>query len=170
MTLEVPLLYLSSRSDSGVVVTRFRRRRTGARRQQIGDGRECRDNGAPGRRWGYQHDRRLDPVGGWGRGPQSSPHLLLENPHGRPGPRFGDGHRGGGTRFFGLQVAGQCPTVRGGGLHLPEQQIRLSRPQLHKLSRRGGIQATDRLFVSLLAKGSSARSDGADAQAEGGSS
>jgi hypothetical protein len=30
-----------------------------------------------------------------------------------------------------------------------------------------GIQATERLFVSALAKGSSSRSDGAEAQAEG---
>ncbi|MBE0556010.1 MAG: transporter, partial [Proteobacteria bacterium] len=42
-------------------------------------------------------------------------------------------------------------------------------PGRNYISYLGGvaIQATDRWFVSLLAKGSSARSDGADAQAEG---
>ena len=167
ITLEVPLLYLSSKSDSGVVVTSS----GGA-----GRGRGADRSGTAASASTTVHESGIGDINmtaGW---------TLLQDGEGTPKvrPTFyvkvpsGDLDRGLGTGTVeagpGLSVSKWLGNVQlfGEGAYI-FQNSKSDYPGRNYVSYLGGagIQATDRWFVSALAKGSSARSEGAEAQAEG---
>lgn len=167
ITLEAPLVYLSSRSDSGVIVTH-----TGG----AGRGRAANGSRRGARDATTVHESGVGDINmtaGWTlltdgvRTPKLRPIFYLKIPS-------GDLDRGLGT---GTVEAGPGISVSKwlGGIQLFAegayvfQNSKTDYPGRNYVSYLGGagIQATDRLFVSLLAKGASARSDGAEAEAEG---
>jgi hypothetical protein len=167
VTVEVPLVYLSSRSDSGVVVTGS----GGA-----GRGRGANKPSTAGKGATTVHQTGLGDVNmtaGW---------TLLRDGEGTFNVRptayvkipTGDLDRGLGTGTVeagpGLSISKWLGDVQlfGEGAYI-FQNSKSDYPGRNYASYLGGagIQATDRLFVSVLAKGSSARSDGTEAQAEG---
>jgi len=167
ITLEVPLLYLTSKSDSGVVVTQS----GGAGRVRSANRTGTAVTAATTVQESGVGD--INMTGGW---------TLLTDREGIPKirPTFylkvpsGDLNRGLGTGTVeagpGLSVSKWWGSVQffGEGAYI-FQNNKPDYPGRNYVSYLGGagIQATDRWFVSALAKGSSARSEGAEAQAEG---
>jgi len=167
ITLEVPLLYLSSKSGSGVVVTHS----GGA-----GRGRTVNSSGATVTGSTTVQESGVGDINmtaGWtlltdGEGiPKIRPTFYAKVPS-------GDLDRGLGTGTMevgpGLSVSKWLGNVQlfGEGAYI-FQNSKSDYQGRNYISYLGGvgIQATDRLFVSALAKGSSPRSEGAEAQAEG---
>ena len=167
VTLEIPLLYLSSKSGSGVIVTHsggagrgrsasssMTATTTATTRQESGVGDINMTTG-----WTLLQDREGTP--------KVRPTLYLKAPS-------GDLDRGLGTGTVevgpGLSVSKWLGNVQlfGEGAYI-FQNSKSDYSGRNYVSYVGGagIQATERLFVSALAKGSSARSEGAEAQAEG---
>lgn len=166
ITLEVPLLYLSSKADSGVVVT-----------QSGGAGRGRRANRAGAAAGGTTVNASglgdINMTAGWtllaeGEStPRVRPTFYVKAP-------TGDLDRGLGTGTLeagpGLSVSKWLGKV----LLFGEGAYILQNSKADYLGRNyvgylggAGIQATERLFVSAFAKGSSPRSEGAESQAEG---
>ena len=165
--IEVPFLYLSSKSGSGVVVTRS----GGA-----GWGRGTGHSGKAASASTTVSESGIGDINmtaGWtllqegDSAPKVRPTFYVKAPS-------GDLDRGLGT---GTVEAGPGISVSKwlGSIHLYGegayvfQNSKSDYPGRNYISylAEAGIQAADRWFVSLLAKGSSARSDGADAEAEG---
>ena len=169
VTLEIPFLYLSSKSGSGVIVThsggagRGRSASTSATTttttttttvQESGIGDINMTTG-----WTLLPDREGTP--------KVRPTLYLKVPS-------GDLNRGLGTGTVeagpGLSVSKWLGSIQlfGEGAYI-FQSSKSDYSGRNYVSYLGGagIQATERLYVSALAKGSSARSEGAEAQAEG---
>lgn len=167
ITLEVPLLYLSSRSDSGVVVTHSggagRGRTVNSSRTTVTGSTKVQESGVGD----------INMTAGWtlsidGEGiPKIRPTVYAKVPS-------GDLDRGLGTGTMevgpGLSVSKWLDNVQlfGEGAYI-FQNSKSDYQGRNYISYLGGvgIQATERLFVSALAKGSSPRSEGAEAQAEG---
>ncbi len=167
ITLEVPLLYLSSKSGSGVIVTHSggagRGRSANSTRMAATAATTVQESGVGD----------INMTAGW---------TLLTDGEGTPKirPTFyakapsGDLDRGLGTGTVevgpGLSVSKWLDNVQlfGEGAYI-FQNSKSDYQGRNYITYLGGVgvQATDRLFVSVLAKGSSARSDGAEAQAEG---
>ena len=167
VTLEAPLLSLSSKANSGVVVTSS----GGA-----GRGRATHSTTTTTTAATTVHESGLGDINmttGWTlfqdgeRNLNVRPSLYLKLPSGDTDRGLGTGTVEAGP---GLSVSKWLGNVQlfGGGSYI-FQNSKSDYPGRNYISYYGGagIQATDRLFVSALAKGSSARSDGADAQAEG---
>lgn len=168
ITLEVPLLYFSRKSDSGVVATSS----GGA-----GRGRGANRSGAA-----RADGSKTEQESGVGDINMTTGWTLLQDGEGtlKVRPTFyvkvpsGDLDRGLGTGTFeagpGLSVSKWLGSIQlfGEGAYIC-QNSKSDYPGRNYVSYLGGagIQATDQLFLSALAKGSSARSDGAEAQAEG---
>jgi hypothetical protein len=167
ITLEIPLLYLSSKSDSGVVVTGS----GGAGRgKSSGKGRKAASASTTVQESGIGD---INMTVGW---------TLLQDGEGalKVRPTFymkvpsGDLDRGLGTGTMeagpGLSVSKWLGRVHlfGEGNYI-FQNSKSEYPGRNYVSYLGGagIQTTDRLFVSAMAKGSSSRSEGAEAQGEG---
>jgi hypothetical protein len=165
--LDVPFLFLSSKSDSGVIVTGYggagRGRSAGRSKRAAAGETMVRESGIGD----------INMTVGW---------TLLQDGEGalKVRPTFylkvpsGDLDRGLGTGTMeagpGLSVSKWLGSVQlfGEGSYI-FQNSKSEYPGRNYLSYLGGvgIQTTDRLFVSVMAKGSSSRSEGAEAQGEG---
>ncbi len=167
ITLEVPLLYLSSKSDSGVVVTQ-----SGG----IGRGRAANGSGKAASATTTVQESGIGDINmtaGWtllreGESiPKIRPTFYLKVPSGDLDRGLGTGTVEAGPGFSVSKWLGNIQLF-GEGAYI-FQDSKSNYPGRNYVSYLGGagIQATDRWFVSLLAKGSSARSEGMDAQAEG---
>lgn len=166
ITLETPLIYLSSKSDSGVVVTH-----TGG----AGRGRAANSSRTAAASTTVQESGLgdINMTTGWTllhdgeRTPKVRPTFYVKVPSGDPDRGLGTGTVEAGP---GLSVSKWLGNVQffGEGAYI-FQNSKSDYPGRNYVSYLGGagIQATERLFVSALAKGSSPRSDGAGAQAEG---
>lgn len=167
ITLEVPLLYLSSKSGSGVVATSsggagWGRGATGSRKAAAG-ATTVQESGVGD----------INMTTGWAlladgeRTPKVRPTFYLKVPSGDLDRGLGTGTVEAGPGFSVSKWLGNVQFF-GEGAYI-FQNSKSDYPGRNYLSYLGGagIQATERLFVSALAKGSSSRSDGAEAQAEG---
>jgi hypothetical protein len=167
ITLEVPLLYLSSKSGSGMIVTHSggagRGRTVNSSRATVTGSTTVQESGVGD----------LNMTGGWTMSADGEGTLKFRPTFYAKAPS-GDLDRGLGTGTLevgpGLSVSKWLDNVQlfGEGAYIfqnskPDYQGRNYITYLGGV----GVQATDRLFVSVLAKGSSARSEGAEAQAEG---
>ena len=166
LTFEAPLLYLSSKSDSGVVVTSAggagRRRGAGRAGKAAAKAETVQEYGIGD----------VNMTAGWILAPEGEkipkvrPTLYVKAP-------TGDLDRGLGTGTLeagpGLSVSKWIGVVQlfaeGAYIFQDSRSDYAGRNYVGYLGG-AGVQTTDRLFVSLLAKGSSARSEGADAQGE----
>jgi len=165
ITLEAPLLYLSSNSDSGVVVTQ-----TGG----VGRGRAAKSASMASTTTVQESGiGDVSMTAGWTlfqdgeRSPKVRPILYWKVPTGDPDRGLGTGTMEAGP---GLSVSKWLGSVQlfGEGAYIFQNSDSNYAGQNYVSYLGGaGIQATERLFVSALAKGSSARSEGAEAQAEG---
>ena len=167
ITLEVPLLYLSSKSDSGVIVTHSggagRGRTVNSSRTTVTGSETVQESGVGD----------INMTAGWtllteGEGtPKIRPTFYAKVPSGDLDRGLGTGTLEVGPGFSVSKWLGNVQLF-GEGAYI-FQNSKSDYPGRNYVSYLGGagIQATERLFVSALAKGSSARSDGAEAQAEG---
>jgi hypothetical protein len=167
ITLEVPLLYLSSKSGSGVIVTHS----GGA-----GRGRGANKSGTAAAGATTVNESGVGDINmttGWTlladgeRTPKVRPTLYLKVPSGDLDRGLGTGTVEAGPGFSVSKWLGNVQLFGEGAYIL--QNSKSDYPGSNYVSYLGGagIRATERLFVSALAKGSSSRSDGAEAQAEG---
>ena len=167
ITLEAPLIYLTSRSGSGVVVTGSGgagRGRGAGRSRTAADGATTVHESGVG---------DINMTTGWTlladgeRSPKVRPTFYVKIPSGDLDRGLGTGTVEAGP---GLSVSKWLGSIQlfGEGAYI-FQNSRSDYPGHNYVSYLGGagIQATDRLFLSVLAKGSSSRSEGAEAQAEG---
>lgn len=167
ITVEVPLLYLSSKSDSGVIVTQSggmgRGRATGGSRPTASATTTTQESGIGD----------INMTAGWTLLPEGEttpkvrPTIYVKAPSGDLDRGLGTGTVEAGPGFSVSKWLGNVQLF-GEGAYI-FQNSKSSYPGRNYVSYLGGagIQAADRWFVSVLAKGSSARSEGADAQAEG---
>jgi hypothetical protein len=167
MTFELPMVYLTSRSGSGVVVT-----------QSGGGGR---GRGANSTTTSILTSTTVTEAGlgdislsaGWtvlqdgDKTPKIRPTLYIKAP-------TGDKERGLGTGTFeagpGLSVSkwlGDIQLFAEGAYIFQDSNSSYQGKNYLSYNAGGGIQATDRLFVSLYAKGSSAQVDDGTAPVEG---
>lgn len=167
ITLEAPLLYLSSKSDSGVVVTNSggagRGRTVNSSRTTVTGSTTVQESGVGD----------INMTAGWtlltdGEGiPKIRPTFYAKIPSGDLDRGLGTGTLEAGP---GLSISKWLGNVQlfGEGAYI-FQNSKSDYQGRNYISYLGGvgIQATERLFVSALAKGSSPRSEGAEAQAEG---
>jgi hypothetical protein len=166
VAFEVPFLYLSSRSDSGLVVT--------------GTGGAGRGRGAARSRTASTgaatvHESGLGDINmttGWtwfadGEGtPKFRPTFYVKLPSGDTDRGLGTGTVEAGPGFSVSKWLGNVQLFgEGAYIFQNSKSDYLGRNYVSYLGG-AGIQWTDRLFVSALAKGSSSRAEGTDAQAE----
>ena len=167
MTLEVPLLYLSRRSDSGVVVTGAGgagRGRGAGRARAAGSGSTTESRSGLG---------DINMTTGWtlldeGKWtPKIRPTVYVKVPSGDPDRGLGTGTVEAGPGLSVSKWLGKVQLFAEGACIF--QNSKSDYPGRNYVSYLGGagIQATDRLFVSMLAKGSSSRAEGVDAPIEG---
>ncbi|MHB8772343.1 MAG: transporter [Syntrophales bacterium] len=168
INIEVPLLSLSSKAGSGVVVT-----------SSGGAGRGRGANRSGGTAGGGATTVRESGVGdinmtaGWTllqegeQTPRVRPTFYLKVPSGDLDRGLGTGTLEAGPGISVSKWMGRFQLF-GEGAYI-FQNSKSDYPGRNYVSYLGGagIQTTDRLFVSVQARGSSARSDGAEAQAEG---
>ena len=167
ITLEVPLLYLSSKSDSGVVVTQS----GGMGRGRAASGSRATASTTTTTQVSGIGD--INMTAGWtllqegGSIPKIRPTFYLKAPSGDLDRGLGTGTVEAGPGFSVSKWLGNIQLF-GEGAYI-FQNSESNYPGRNYVSYLGGagIQAADRWFVSVLAKGSSARAEGADAQAEG---
>jgi hypothetical protein len=167
VTLEVPLLYSSSKSGSGVVVTHS----GGAGRRKAANGSRSGTTTTTTVQESGIGD--INMTAGWTMmqdgqtTPKIRPIFYFKVPSGDLDRGLGTGTLEAG---LGVSVSKWLGSVQlfGEGAYI-FQNSQSDYPGRNYVNYLGGagIQATDRLFVSALVKGSSARSDGAEAQAEG---
>lgn len=167
ITLEAPLLYLSSKSDSGMIVTRS----GGAGRGRAASSIKKAPTSATTVQESGVGD--INMTTGWtlladGEGiPKIRPTIYLKVPSGDLNRGLGTGTVEAGPGISISKWLGNIQLFCEGAYILQNSKSDyLGRNYVSYLGG-AGIQTTERLFVSALAKGSSARSDGADAQAEG---
>jgi len=175
MTLELPLVYMTSKSGSGVVVTQ---------------------SGGAGRRRGAGNTTSSLPVStssttatsttiseaglgdislsaGWtvvqdyGLMPKIRPTLYLKAPSGDKDHGLGTGTFEAGPGLSMSKWLGDVQLFAEGAYIFQDNVSAYQGKNYVSYSAGGGVQATDRLFVSLFAKGSSARVDGGTAPVEG---
>lgn len=167
ITLEVPLLYLSSKSGSGVIVTHSggagRGRAANRSMTTTTASTTVQESGVGDINMTTGWTLLLDQEGT----PKVRPTLYLKVPSGDLDRGLGTGTVEAGP---GLSVSKWLGNVQffGEGAYI-FQNSKSDYSGRNYVSYLGGagVQATDRLFLSALAKGSSSRSEGAEAQAEG---
>ncbi len=166
MTFEAPLLYLSRRSDSGVFVTGAGgagRGRGAVRASAAGSGSTTESRNGLG---------DINMTAGWillDEGewtPKVRPTVYVKVPSGDPDRGLGTGTVETGPGLALSKWLGKVQLFAEGACIF--QNSTSDYPGRNYVSYLGGagIQATDRLFVSLLAKGSSSRAEGVDAPVE----
>ena len=167
LTLEIPLVYLSSRSSSDVVVTRSggigRRSRSVSTTSTTSSTTTTSATGLGdinlSAGWTLLHDDELTP--------RIRPMLYLKAPTGDDDKGLGTGTFEGGaglslSKWFGdFQLFGEAAYV------LQNSTTDYQGKNYVSYSAGGGMQATDRLFVTVYGRGSSARIEGGDAPLEG---
>lgn len=167
IAFEVPLLFLSRRSDSGVVVT-------GSGGAGRGHGANRTKSAATGSTTESQTGLGdINMTTGWtllndGEGTlKVRPILYLKVPSGDPERGLGTGTVEAGPGLSVSKWLGNVQLFAEGAYII--QDSKSDYPGRNYVSYLGGagIQATDRLFVSVLAKGSSSRAEGSEAPAEG---
>jgi hypothetical protein len=170
ITLEVPLLSLSSRSDSGIVVTH-----TGGagRGRNAGNASKSTAASTTSSTVNESGIGDVNMTAGWNllQESESYPHVrpfvYVKAPTGDPDSGLGTGTFEAGpglsfSKWFGrVQLFGEAAYIF--------QDSETDYPGRNYVRYLGGfgVQVADRWVVSLLAKGSSARSEGADPQSEG---
>jgi len=166
LTLEVPLVYLSSRTTSGVVVTQSggmgRRRNasvslssSSSTSSEAGLGDINLSAG-----WTVQQDEE-----GWL--PRIRPNLYLKVPTGDDDNGLGTGTFEAGPGLSLSKWLGDFQLFADGAYILQNSTSDYQGKNYLAYTAGGGVQLGDRLFVSLFAKGSSTRVDGGDAPLEG---
>lgn len=172
MTFELPLVYLASKSGSGVVVTQS----GGAGRRRGASGSTAITSSSVTTTGTTVSEAGLGDISlstGWTivkddlRTPKIRPTLYLKAP-------TGDKNRGLGTGTFevgpGLSLSkwlGNLQLFAEGAYIFQDSNNTYQGKNYVSYSAGGGIQATDRLFVSLYAKGSTTRVSDGDAPVEG---
>jgi hypothetical protein len=172
MTFELPLVYLASKSGSGVVVTQS----GGAGRRRGASGSTAMTSGSVTTTGTTVSEAGLGDISlstGWTivkddlQTPKIRPTLYLKAP-------TGDRNRGLGTGTFevgpGLSLSkwlGNLQLFAEGAYIFQDSNNTYQGKNYVSYSAGGGIQATDRLFVSLYAKGSTTRVSDGKAPVEG---
>ncbi|MGB4599068.1 MAG: transporter [Trichlorobacter sp.] len=165
LTLELPLVYLTSRSSSGVVVTQsggMGRRRASStstvtsstRSSEAGLGDISLSAG-----WTVLQDGEQTP--------RIRPTLYLKAPTGDNEKGLGTGTFEGGPGLSLSKWLGDFQLFAEGAYLLQDSTSDYQGRNYVSYSAGAGLQASDRLFVSLYATGASARVDGGDAPVEG---
>jgi hypothetical protein len=164
LTLELPLVYLTSRSASGVVITQsggMGRRRSSASstitttttssEAGLGD-----INLSAG--WTVLQDSDVTP--------RVRPTVYLKAPTGDDGTGLGTGTFEGGLGLSLSKWLGDVQLFADGAYILQDSTSDYQGKNYVSYTAGAGVQATDRLFVSLFAKGASARVEGGEAPFE----
>ena len=165
--IEVPFLYLSSKSGSGMVVTGS----GGVGRGRGGGGMRPAGSGAATMNESGIGD--INMTAGWtllqegDSSPKVRPTFYLKVPSGDLNRGLGTGTVEAGPGISVSKWLGSIHLYGEGAYILQNSKSDYAGRNYISYLGEAGIQAADRWFVSLLAKGSSARSDGADTQAEG---
>lgn len=160
LTLEVPLVYLNSRSSSGVVATQSggtgrRRNATVSTSSEAGLGDINLSAG-----WTVLQDDE-----GWQ--PRMRPNLYLKLPTGDDDARLGTGTFEAGPGLSLSKWLGNFQLFGDGAYILQNSTSEYQGKNYLSYTVGAGVQLSDRLFVSVLAKGASTRVDGGDAPLEG---
>ncbi|MDK9716282.1 MAG: transporter [Trichlorobacter sp.] len=170
MTLELPMVFLTSKSGSGVVVT-----------QSGGGGRGRRPSSATTTTSTTAVATTTSEAGlgdislsaGWTvlpdgeQTPKIRPTLYLKAPTGDRNRGLGTGTFEGGPGVSVSKWLGDIQLFAEGAYIFQDSSSDYQGKNYVSYSAGGGVQATDRLFVSLYAKGSSTRIDGGTAPVEG---
>jgi len=165
LTLEVPLVYISSRTSSGVVVTRSGG--MGRRTSTVGLSSSSSTSSEAGlgdinlnAGWTVQQDEE-----GWW--PRIRPNLYLKLPTGDDESGLGTGTFEAGPGLSLSKWLGDVQLFVDGAYILQDSTSDYQGKNYLSYTVGGGVQLSDRLFVSLFARGASTRVDGGDAPLEG---
>lgn len=170
LSLEVPLVYLRSRSDSGVVATA-----TGGSGRRMGAAVEAVDSGV-GESSSMTDDAGVGDISvsaGWTLvedgewTPKVRPTIYLKVPSGDEEAGLGTGTYEAGPGLALSKWMGQWQVFADGSYILQDSTDDYPGDNYLDYTAGIGLQATDRLFVSLYTQGSSAVVDGGDAPREG---
>ncbi|WP_161947458.1 transporter [Trichlorobacter thiogenes] len=169
LTLELPMVFLTSKSGSGVVVT-----------QSGGGGRGRRPSSATTTTTAAVTTTATEAglgdislSAGWTvladgeQTPKIRPTLYLKAPTGDKEHGLGTGTFEGGPGVSVSKWLGDIQLFAEGAYIFQDSTSDYQGKNYVSYSAGGGVQATDRLFVSLYAKGSSSRVDGGTAPVEG---
>jgi len=165
LTLELPLVYLTSRTSSGLVVT-----------PSGGMGKGKRGGVSSMTTSGTSSEAGLGDINlsaGWtllqddGQTPKVRPTVYLKLPSGDKDSGLGTGTFEGGPGLSFSKWLGDFQLFGEGAYILQDSSATYQGKNYVSYSAGVGLQATDRLFASLYAKGSSARVAGGDAALEG---
>lgn len=166
LTLELPMVFLTSKSGSGVVVT-----------QSGSGGRGRRPNSTTTTTVTTTTTEAglgdVNLAAGWtvladgDQTPKIRPTLYLKAPTGDKEHGLGTGTFEGGPGVSVSKWLGDIQLFAEGAYIFQDSTSDYQGKNYVSYSAGGGVQATDRLFVSLYAKGSSARVDGGTAPVEG---
>lgn len=168
LTLELPMVFLTSKSGSGVVVT-----------QSGGGGRGRRPSSTTTTTNSVTTTATEAGLGdinlsaGWTvladgeQTPKIRPTLYLKAPTGDKDRGLGTGTFEGGPGVSVSKWLGDVQLFAEGAYIFQDSTSNYQGKNYVSYSAGGGVQATDRLFVSLYAKGSSTRIDGGTAPVEG---
>lgn len=166
VTLEIPLVYLNSRSASGVVVTR-----SGG-----GAGRRGSSTTSSSSSGGTTSEAGLGDINisaGWtvahddGWLPRIRPNLYLKLPTGDDGSGLGTGTFEAGPGLSLSKWLDDFQLFADGAYVLQDSTGDYQGKNYFSYTAGAGVQLNDRLFVSLFAKGATARVEGGDAPLEG---
>lgn len=167
LELYLPLVYLSSRSGSGVIVTQSggmgRGRSTGSSTTTTTTSSTVSEAGLGD----------ISLTGGWTAlqdgsvSPKIRPTVYLKLPSGDKDRGLGTGTFEGGPGLSVSKWLGDFQLFAEGAYILQDSNATYAGKNYVSYSAGGGLQATDRLFASLYVKGSSARVDGGTAPVEG---
>lgn len=169
LTVELPMVFLTSKSGSGVVVT-----------QSGGGGRGRRPSSTTTTTTSAVTTTATEAglgdislSAGWtvqadgDQTPRIRPTLYLKAPTGDKGRGLGTGTFEGGPGVSVSKWLGDIQLFAEGAYIFQSSTSDYQGKNYVSYSAGGGVQATDRLFVSLYAKGSSTRIDGGTAPVEG---
>lgn len=166
LTLELPMVFLTSKSGSGVVVTQSGSGGRGRRPSSTTTTTVATTTTEAG-----LGDVNL--AAGWtvladgDQTPKIRPTLYLKAPTGDKEHGLGTGTFEGGPGVSVSKWLGDIQLFAEGAYIFQDSTSDYQGKNYVSYSAGGGVQATDRLFVSLYAKGSSARVDGGTAPVEG---
>ncbi|MCE1227619.1 MAG: transporter [Geobacteraceae bacterium] len=168
LTLELPMVFLSSKSGSGVVVTQSG---SGGRGRRVSSTTTTTTTVTSTTTEAGLGDVNL--TAGWTvladgeQTPKIRPTLYLKVPTGDKEHGLGTGTFEGGPGVSVSKWLGDFQLFAEGAYIFQDSNSNYQGRNYVSYSAGGGVQATDRLFVSLYAKGSSARVDGGTAPVEG---
>ena len=168
LTLELPMVFLTSKSGSGVVVTQSgsggRGRRASSTTTTTTTVTSTTTEAGPG---------DVNLTAGWTvladgeQTPKIRPTIYLKVPSGDKEHGLGTGTFEGGPGVSVSKWLGDLQLFAEGAYIFQDSTSNYQGKNYVSYSAGGGVQATERLFVSLYAKGSSARVDGGTAPVEG---